>query len=139
MRFALPASAAILMVLAARALGQCPTGASCGHTAVTSRTKSRLREVAVQEPLAVIGAVSVVAVDPDGFALRRFRDEVITPEIAAVPPSRLDAFGTVAQDPGFRCERGSEGMCLVQQPRGTRRGRRERLSCTGIARRARTA
>ena len=51
--------------------------------AARRRSCKRLREQPVQEPLAVIGSVPMVAIDPDDFALRILADEIIAAAIAA--------------------------------------------------------
>ena len=70
--------------------GTCEPGAALRPREVASG------EEAVQEPLAVIDPVAVIAVDPHGFARRRIGDEVIAAHVGAVPPAGLDAFGSVA-------------------------------------------
>src|SRR6185312_1460947 len=78
------------------------------------RCRARSREPAVQEPFAIVGAPAMVAVDPREPSLRRLGDEIIAPHVAAVPPSRLDPLGAVAQDPGVDMPRRRERRRLGQ-------------------------
>ena len=63
----------------------------------------------MQEPLAVVDAVAVVAIDPRDLALRVFRDEVIAADVTAIPPAGFDPFGAVPQFP-----RRYPRLCLEQ-------------------------
>jgi len=53
-------------------------------------------------------------------AVVRIRDEVIAANVGAVPPSRLDALGTVAQHPWPRFHDRGERLRLGQEPDGAR-------------------
>ena len=46
-----------------------------------------LREQPVQEPLAIVDSVTMVAIDPDRFATRVLGNEIIAADIGTVPPS----------------------------------------------------
>ena len=47
-------------------------------------------EYPVQEPLAIVDAIAVIAVDPHRLAARILGDEVIAAHVGAVPPARLN-------------------------------------------------
>ena len=75
----------------------------------------------MQEPLAIIDAVAVVAIDPYRFAARALGNEIIAAHVGAIPPAGFDPFGTVAQDPRLRFQHLTERRRLGEQPDGSRR------------------
>src|SRR5574339_1145295 len=95
----------------------------CGKAGEMRCRRRRSGEIAVQEPLAIVGAVAVVAIDPDGFAARILGDEVIATDITAIPPARFDALGTIAQNPWRGFELGCQRLCLGNEPERPRRSR----------------
>src|SRR5262252_8976599 len=84
---------------------------------------SPLREDALHEPFAVVDTVTMIAIDPHELAARRLGDEVVATDVGAVPPSRFDPLGAVAQHPGLRFEELPERRRFRKQPDGTRRKR----------------
>src|ERR1700676_54027 len=94
-----------------------------------------LREQSVQDPLAVVDAVAVIAIDPRGSALRRVRNEVIAAHVGAVPPfSRPAPESHVRFEP--RDERRWEFACcrLAGDRRSKRLNRRRRVTALGVRR-----
>ncbi|HSC99259.1 MAG TPA: hypothetical protein VLI21_10175, partial [Casimicrobiaceae bacterium] len=73
----------------------------------------------MQEPLAVVGPVTMIAIDPDDFGVRRFGDEVIAAKIVAIPPSRLDSLRAVAKDPWLRFEDSAKRLRFVRASKRT--------------------
>src|SRR5437763_16272968 len=59
----------------------------------------KLRKKTMHEPLAIINAIAMIAIDPHNRAVGRFGDEIITAQIVAVPPAGFDALGTILQYP----------------------------------------
>ena len=70
----------------------------------------------MHEPFAVIGAVSMIAIDPHNRAVGRFGDEIIAAQIVAVPPTGLDALGTILQYPGRLFQAMPQRLGFVQKP-----------------------
>ena len=85
------------------------------ETGILSAASSRLG----LEPFAVIGAVSMIAIDPHNRAVGRFGDEIIAAQIVAVPPTGLDALEWARQMEAY----GAGEVLLTSMDRdGTREG-----------------
>ncbi len=92
----------------------------CRHAvkADSLRARGAHAEYPVQEPFAVVDAVTVIAIDPHGFAARVFGDEVIAAHVGAIPPPGFDPLGSVAQHPGLRFEQMAERLGLGSSQTG---------------------
>src|SRR5438552_2206085 len=74
----------------------------------------------MQEPLAIIDAVAVVAIDPYRFAARALGNEIIATHVGAIPPARFDSLRAIAQHPWPQLERVADGLRLREQPHRAR-------------------